>query len=132
MPYLIPLPNPEPALLFGPGGTCEICALIAREAHALVPNVTTLAGQEAVAAMAAKVNRSKTYLDDLGKVYVAELKALPKRIDAERRAMRACLDALKEEIRQPLTDWETAIRERQERFQGQLDAIAAQAMNLGG
>ena len=132
MQDLIPLHNPEPPVLFAPGGTGEICALIEREARSLVPNVLTQTGRDEIARMAAKVNRSKIYLDDLGKVYVSELKELPKRVDAERRTMRLRLDALKDEIRQPLTAWEDAIRARQERFQSQLDAIAAQAMDLGG
>ena len=132
MPDLIPLHNPEPQALFAPGGTVEICALIEREARSLVPSVVTQSGRDEIARMAAKVNRSKSYLDELGKVYVSELKELPKRVDAERRAMRLRLDALKDEIRAPLTAWEDAIRARQERFQEQLDAIAAQALDLGG
>lgn len=132
MQDLIPLHNPEPPVLFAAGGTREICALIEREARALVPDITTQPGRNAIASMAAKIARSKTYLDNLGKLYVDELKELPKQVDAERRAMRNRLDALKDEIRAPLTEWETAIEARQQRYREMLDGIALQATDLGG
>lgn len=132
MQDLIPLHNPEPPVLFAAGGTREICALIEREARALVPDITTQPGRNAIASMAAKIARSKTYLDNLGKLYVDELKELPKQVDAERRAMRNRLDALKDEIRQPLTEWEEAIERRQQRYREMLDGIALQATELGG
>ncbi len=132
MQDLIPLHNPEPPVLFAAGGTQEICALIEREARALVPDITTQPGRNAIASMAAKIARSKTYLDNLGKLYVDELKELPKQVDAERRAMRNRLDALKDEIRQPLTEWEEAIERRQQRYREMLDGIALQATELGG
>ncbi|MGM8637880.1 hypothetical protein, partial [Enterobacter roggenkampii] len=53
-----------------------------------------------------KVARSKTYIDNAGKDLVAELKALPKQIDESRRIVRERLDALKDEVRRPLTEWE--------------------------
>jgi flagellar motility protein MotE (MotC chaperone) len=56
--------------------------------------------------MAHKVARSKTYIDNAGKDLVAELKALPKQIDESRRVVRERLDALKDEVRRPLTEWE--------------------------
>lgn len=54
--------------------------------------------------MAHKVARSKTYIDNAGKDLVAELKALPKQIDESRRIVRERLDALKDEVRRPLTE----------------------------
>ncbi|MFH7094632.1 hypothetical protein ACHWI2_18880, partial [Klebsiella pneumoniae] len=72
----------------------------------LVPDVTTKKGRDAIASMALKVARSKTYIDNAGKDLVAELKALPKQIDESRRVVRERLDALKDEVRRPLTEWE--------------------------
>ncbi|HCC4816616.1 TPA: hypothetical protein M5M69_005037, partial [Citrobacter freundii] len=63
-------------------------------------------GRDAIASMAHKVARSKTYIDNAGKDLVAELKALPKQIDESRRIARERLDALKDEVRRPLTEWE--------------------------
>ena len=79
---------------------------IEKEARSLVPDVSTKKGRDAIASMAHKVARSKTYIDNAGKDLVAELKALPKQIDESRRIVRERLDALKDEVRKPLTDWE--------------------------
>lgn len=79
---------------------------IEKEARSLVPDVTTKKGRDAIASMAHKVARSKTYIDNAGKGLVAELKALPKQIDESRRVVRERLDALKDEVRRPLTEWE--------------------------
>ncbi|HBM7773685.1 TPA: hypothetical protein MDG12_000793 [Escherichia coli] len=79
---------------------------IEKEARSLVPDVTTKKGRDAIASMAHKVARSKTYIDKAGKALVAELKALPKQIDESRRVVRERLDALKDEVRRPLTEWE--------------------------
>ena len=79
---------------------------IEKEARSLVPYVTTKKGRDAIASMAYKVARSKTYIDNAGKDLVAELKALPNQIDESRRIVRERLDALKVEVRRPLTEWE--------------------------
>lgn len=88
---------------------------IEKEARSLVPDVSTKKGRDAIASMAHKVARSKTYIDNAGKDLVAELKALPKQIDESRRIVRERLDALKDEVRRPLTEWE----EEQERIKAE-------------
>lgn len=102
---------------------------IEKEARSLVPDVTTKKGRDAIASMAHKVARSKTYIDNAGKDLVAELKALPKQIDESRRVVRERLDALKDEVRRPLTEWE----EEQERIKAEEAMLAlhveALAMN---
>ena len=79
---------------------------IEKEARSLVPDLSTKKGRDAIASMAHKVARSKTYIDNAGKDLVAELKALPRQIDESRRLVRERLDALKDEVRRPLTEWE--------------------------
>lgn len=88
---------------------------IEKEARSLVPDVSTKKGRDAITSMAHKVARSKTYIDNAGKDLVAELKALPKQIDESRRIARERLDALKDEVRRPLTEWE----EEQERIKAE-------------
>lgn len=83
-----------------------IIETIEKEARSLVPDVSTRKGRDAIASMAHKVARSKTYIDNAGKELVSELKALPKKIDESRRIARERLDALKDEVRLPLTEWE--------------------------
>ncbi|SYC61375.1 hypothetical protein [Klebsiella pneumoniae] len=99
---------------------------IEKEARSLVPDVTTKKGRDAIASMAHKVARSKTYIDNAGKDLVAELKALPKQIDESRRVVRERLDALKDEVRRPLTEWEA----EQERIKAEeaMNALHAEAL----
>lgn len=101
---------------------------IEKEARSLVPDVTTKKGRDAIASMAHKVARSKTYIDNAGKDLVAELKALPKQIDESRRVVRDRLDALKDEVRRPLTEWEA----EQERIKAEeaMNALHAEALAM--
>ncbi|MRE64158.1 hypothetical protein GIJ21_17530 [Klebsiella quasipneumoniae] len=101
---------------------------IEKEARSLVPDVTTKKGRDAIASMAHKVARSKTYIDNAGKDLVAELKALPKQIDESRRVVRERLDALKDEVRRPLTEWEA----EQERIKAEeaMNALHVEALSM--
>ena len=101
---------------------------IEKEARSLVPDVTTKKGRDAIASMAHKVARSKTYIDNAGKDLVAELKALPKQIDESRRVVRERLDALKDEVRRPLTEWEA----EQERIKAEeaMNALHVEALTM--
>lgn len=101
---------------------------IEKEARSLVPDVTTKKGRDAIASMAHKVARSKTYIDNAGKDLVAELKALPKQIDESRRVVRERLDALKDEVRRQLTEWEA----EQERIKAEeaMNALHAEALEM--
>ncbi len=102
--------------------------LIEKEARSLVPDVTTKKGRDAIASMAHKVARSKTYIDNAGKDLVAELKALPKQIDESRRVVRERLDGLKDEVRRPLTEWEA----EQERIKAEevMNALHVEALEM--
>ncbi|HCT7944885.1 TPA: hypothetical protein OT890_003642 [Raoultella ornithinolytica] len=101
---------------------------IEKEARSLVPDVTTKKGRDAIASMAHKVARSKTYIDNAGKDLVAELKALPKKIDESRRIARERLDALKDEVRRQLTEWEA----EQDRIKAEeaMNALHAEALAM--
>ncbi len=101
---------------------------IEKEARSLVPDVSTRKGRDAIASMAHKVARSKTYIDNAGKDLVAELKALPKQIDESRRIVRERLEALKDEVRRPLTEWEA----EQERIKAEeaMNALHAEALGM--
>lgn len=105
-----------------------IIEAIEKEARTLVPDLTTKKGRDAIASMAHKVARSKTYIDNAGKDLVAELKALPKQIDESRRIVRERLDALKYEVRRPLTEWEA----EQERIKAEeaMNAMHAEALEM--
>lgn len=99
-------------------------AKIRQEIDGFIPDVTTVKGRKEIASIAYKVAQSKTALDAVGKELVAELKAVPAKVDAERKRMRDLLDAWKDEVRQPLTDWENAEAARVARHQGNIDMMA--------
>lgn len=84
----------------------EILQKVEREVMSFVPDVTTVKGRKEIASLAYRVSQTKSYLDGLGKDLVAELKEVPKLIDANRKTVRDRLDALRDKARQPVTDWE--------------------------
>ncbi len=99
----------------------EILQRVEREVMSFVPDITTAKGRKEIASLAYKVAQTKTYLDGLGKDLVAELKEIPKLIDANRKTVRDRLDELKSKARQPLTDYE----EEQARIKAEEEAKAA-------
>lgn len=95
-----------------PNGLVELLAKIDHDALAVAPDLSTATGRKAIASNAYRVAQTKTYLDNLGKEITDKLKELPKLVDANRKYARETLDALRDKVRQPLTNWE----EEQERI----------------
>jgi hypothetical protein len=122
----------NPVEVFTEKGLDPLLNKIAEEARSFVPDVTTDKGRKEIASMAYKVARSKTFLDDKGKQLVAEQKAAIKLVDDERKRMRDYLDALKDEVRAPLTAYEDAEKARLEMIQSRVhwfDIKTAEAEN---
>ena len=92
---------------------------IRAEVETEAPDLSTAASRQRIASLAYKVARSKTALDELGKQLVSEWKTKSASVDKERKRVRDELDALRDEVRKPLTDWEA----EQER-------IAAEAVRI--
>jgi hypothetical protein len=119
---LIVLDKLTPAVIFAPGGVDDILAKIAREVRSQHTDISTKAGREAVASLAYKVARSKSALDKMGKELGETHYKSWKAITAERARIEKDLDALKDEVRKPLTDWENAEKDR---IAGHEAAVAA-------
>ena len=115
-----------PAEFFKPNGSETVLAALKDEVRkqAALLDISTETGRAAIASLAYKVARSKTALDEQGKDLVTAIKKQSGEIDAERRHVREEMDALKEEIRKPLTDWENAEKDRIAGHEGALAAIA--------
>jgi hypothetical protein len=126
MKDLVPLENPNPSELFVSGGLDPLLAAIKKEAINQVHDVSTNKGRKAIASIANKVARSKTYIDAIGKDYVAEIKAKAKVIDQERKKSRDFLDDLKAQVRAPLTEWEEQEAKRVEALHKRLAALDPQ------
>lgn len=78
------------------------------ECDAHTPDLTTERGRKEIASLAYKVARTKTAIDDAGKKLNEEARARINAVDESRREIRQQLDALKDEVRRPLTEWEEA------------------------
>ncbi|WP_255164275.1 hypothetical protein [Bordetella genomosp. 6] len=125
MTDLAELPPQETALevYSKPSGLEPWLEKIRAEVTGHVPDLKTKKGRDAIASLAFKVRKSKTALDALGKQLVDELKDVPKRIDAERKRMRDNLDALADEVRAPLTEWEAAEEARVQRHRAAIEML---------
>lgn len=92
---LAAVPPQETALAVysAPNGLEPWLQQIRAEIDGFTPDISTRKGRDAIASMAYKVARSKTALDEVGKKLVADLKEVPKKIDAERKRVRDTLEA---------------------------------------
>lgn len=113
-------PTTAVALFTEGQGVAELLADIRQKATSLVPDITTPKGRKEIASVAHAVARTKTYLDGLGKEQTDKFKEIPKRIDANRKQIRDTLDALKDEVRAPLTQYEAAEEARVAALQSRL------------
>jgi hypothetical protein len=109
---LVVLEKLTPAAIFAKGGVDDVLAKIKAEVTSQVTDISTEAGRKAVGSLAYKVARSKTALDKMGKDLGQEHYDAWKKITAERSKIEKVLDALKDEVRKPLTDWENAEKDR--------------------
>ena len=107
---LATVPPKETALAVysAPNGLEPWLQKIRDEVLSFVPDTSTAKGRAAIASIAHNVAKSRVALDDAGKKLVAELKEVPKLIDAERKRMRETLEALQEQVRRPLNEWQDA------------------------
>ena len=88
--------------------------VVQAKARALVADVTTADGVSKIKSIARQIASIKKRVDDIGKDVVAELKDLPKQIDANRKKWREDMEALQEEIRKPVTEIENRQAEIEE------------------
>lgn len=119
----MPADKALPALFATEGGFDPLLSRIEEEARSFVPDLTTVKGRKAIASLAYKIAQSKTALDGAGKKLNEEARAHIAVVDASRRAIRDRLDALKDEVRKPLDDWEAAEEKRVAALKLRLDTL---------
>ena len=113
-------PTSAVALFTEGEGVEAMLADIRKQATSLVPDLSTAKGRKEIASIAFSVAKTKTYLDGCGKELTDKYKEIPKRIDANRKLIRDYLDALKDEVRAPLTQYEAAEEARVAALQSRL------------
>lgn len=94
----------------------------------LDPDTSTAKGRDEIRSMARKVVTSKTTLDKAGLALTAEWRANTEKVNATRRVMTERLDALRDEVRKPLTEWETAEKEREADVKARIDWLQSAAV----
>jgi hypothetical protein len=118
------MPEPIDAVeLFTRNGIDVVISRIRGEIDGLIFDMMTAHGRKECASVAHKIARAKTTLDDAGKDLVSVWKKQSAVVDAERKRMRDTLDAMKDAIRKPLTDWENKEKARIETHEEYLQLL---------
>lgn len=95
---------------------------VQEEVSSQVPDLSTAKGRDRIASLAAKVSKSKVAVEKPGREYLKRLKEQPKVVEAELKAFVDAMDALRDETRKPLTEWEAAETARKDKH---VDAVQA-------
>ena len=120
---LIPIENVNAIELFKDQDTLQkLLDEIKNTATDFKPDTSTPDGRKEIAAQAYKVSKSKGVIDTAGKELTLDWARKKKVVDAGRRLARDFCDNLRDEIRKPLTDYETE--------EARLAKIAAQKAEL--
>lgn len=120
---LIDIEKIKPEEFFTATGFEITLARITADVRSVVVDIKTERGRKDLASLAHKIARSKTAIDERGKEFVSVLKEKSKVVDEARKIIRDQLDALKEEIRRPLTEIEEAEKKRIEQQKNKLKSI---------
>lgn len=102
--------------IFVQDGLKPFLEAVRSEVSGEVPDLSTRKGRDRIASLAAKVSKSKTAVEKPGRDYLRRLKEMPKVVEAELREFVNAMDALRDEVRQPLTDWQAAEDARVDRL----------------
>lgn len=114
------------------GGLQQFIDLVKGEVLGEVPDLKTRKGRERIASLAAKVSKSKTAVEKPGRDYLRRLKEMPKVVEAELREFVTTMDNLRDEVRQPLTDWQAAEDARVEKHNSMIRHIEDCGLGLIG
>ena len=98
-------PEQYPALYVS-GGLDPYYQQIRNQVLSEVPDLTTKKGIARIKSLAAMVSSSKVAIEKPGREYLKQLKEMPKVIEAELRDWNQKMDALRDEVRKPVTELE--------------------------
>ncbi|MEB0078056.1 hypothetical protein QN386_17850 [Pseudomonas sp. CCI3.2] len=93
-----------------------------------VPDLSSVKGRKRIAHLAAEVARSKTGVDKAGRAYLKRLKEMTTPIEAELRVFGSEMDALRDEVRKPLDDWQAAEDTRINEHEANIQSIKDMAV----
>lgn len=110
-------------LIYVSGGLKPFIDRVREEVSGEVPDLSTKKGRDRVASLAAKVGKSKVAVEKPGRDYLKKLKEMPKVVEEELREFVRAMDALRDETRKPLTDWEAAEAARIAEHKADLESL---------
>lgn len=96
-----------------------------------VPDLSTLKGRERIASLAFTVSKRKAAVEKPGRDYLRKIKELPKVIEAELREFVRDADALRDEIRKPLSDWEAAEAAKKREIEAWVGELRLDPLTIG-
>jgi len=95
-------------------------------------DLSTGVGRKKTASLAAKVSSFKVSMDEMGKSLTEDWKNKSKVVDQVRKKMREELDAVRDEARRPLTEWEDKEKARVARIRAKIEEISSLASEVIG
>ena len=98
--------------LYVSGGLDPYYQQIRNQVLSEVPDLSTKKGIARIKSLAAMVSSSKVAIEKPGREYLKQLKEMPKVIEAELRDWNQKMDALRDEVRQPVTELENKEKAR--------------------
>ncbi|WP_122408947.1 hypothetical protein [Pseudomonas viridiflava] len=94
--------------IFVAGGLSRFVDAVKAEVCGEVPDLKTKKGRDRIASLSAKVSTRKASVEKPGRDYLRHIKTLPKVVEDELREFVLTMNALRDEVRKPLTEWEAA------------------------
>lgn len=95
-------------VIYVQNGLKPFMQMIRDEVCGEVPDLTTRKGRERIASLSATVSKRKASVEKPGRDYLRRMKEASKVVEVELREFVDEANALRDEIRKPLTDWEAA------------------------
>lgn len=112
---LIVIDKIKPAEVFTEDNIGQLIEMVKEKAlEEDLPEGKTAKERKELTSLARKVSSSKVALDNLGKGLVTDLKAQANVVDRARKIMRDSLDELRDEIKKPVTEYETEQQRKKE------------------
>lgn len=91
--------------IFVAGGLSRFVDAVKAEVCGEVPDLKTKKGRDRIASLSAKVSTRKASVEKPGRDYLRHIKTLPKVVEDELREFVLTMNALRDEVRKPLTEW---------------------------
>lgn len=107
-------------------------AEIEEEIAATPVDLDTKKGRDVIKSLAYKIARTKTAIDDAGKKLNEQRRKDINAVDAQRRECKEALEGLQESARKPLTEWEEAEKEREDKIKEVLSFLDSARVILAG